>query len=86
MRLLELILSGSYTSGQRPSSWNRMGGYSQRGATTYLFSDGIELRTYTGYSWFLYVDGTLVDRPEHLTNTAINDAFARARASKLTRL
>lgn len=83
MKLLELIVLGMYTMGKEPPAYNNFGRMHE-GATIYRFENGIDLRTHTGDSWFLYVDQSLVSlREANLTDTLINEAFARAKQTKL---
>lgn len=82
MNLINKITSREYV-------FNRVSISDRNGFRTrneYDFGDGVVLMTYTGKSWFLYIDGELMSLPKGLSDSKINDAFSSARKSKLDRL
>ena len=85
MKLLHLIEQGKYSRGKEPAEYNKFG-CRLEGADIYRFDNGISLHTYTGDSWFLYIDGTLVSKPTELSDAKISAAFERARTKKLERI
>lgn len=86
MKLLELIKTGSYEMHREPEVYNRLGDR-LKGATVLDLGNGVALKTYTGTSWFIKVDGESASLDDvGLTDYAISEAFEQARKAKLAKL
>ena len=83
MKLLPLINQGEYRRyKERPD----INGFGQMlpGADGYDFGNGINLKTYTGNSWFLYIDDKYISLSDvGLSDADVTKAFDDVIASKL---